>query len=122
MGEKSKRWVERRGRVPRSGTNEGDGARQRGDGRCAASAPEHGGGVDCTGCPWGGAGNNAERLRVVEAEGTTLTAHNMGCDGRGRARRITSAASVGSMQLALLFGLVISPADDSSSIIDFVLK
>jgi hypothetical protein len=66
MGEKSKRWVERRGLVPRSGTNEGDGARQREDGRCAASAPEQSGGVVCTGCPLGGAGNNAERLRGVE--------------------------------------------------------
>ena len=44
MGEKSKRWVKRRGRVPRSGTNEGE----------------------------------AKRLRVVEAAGTTLTAHKMG--------------------------------------------
>jgi hypothetical protein len=29
MGEKSKRWVERRGRVPRSGTNEGEAERLR---------------------------------------------------------------------------------------------
>ena len=53
---------------------------------------------------------------------TTLTAHKMGRDGRGRARRITSAASIGSMQLAVPFGLVISFADGCSSIIDFVLK
>jgi len=30
MGEKSKRWVERRGRVPSSGTNEGEEERLRG--------------------------------------------------------------------------------------------
>ena len=30
MGEKSKRWVERRGRVPRSGTNEREAQRLRG--------------------------------------------------------------------------------------------
>jgi hypothetical protein len=65
MGEKSKRRVKRRGRVPRSGTNEGDEARQRGDGRCAASAPERSVGVDFTGCPLGGEINNAERSRVV---------------------------------------------------------
>ena len=29
MGEKSKRWVERRGSVPRSGTNEGEAERLR---------------------------------------------------------------------------------------------
>jgi len=61
-----------------AGPIEGDGARQRGDGRCAASAPERSAGVVCTGCPSGGADYNAERSRGVEAAGTTLTAHKMG--------------------------------------------
>jgi hypothetical protein len=36
----------------------------------------------------------AECMRVVEAEGTTLTAHKIGRHGRGRARIITSEASI----------------------------
>lgn len=54
-------------------SNEGDGARERGEGRRAASAPERSEGVDRPGCPLGGAVNNAECMRVVEAAGTTLT-------------------------------------------------
>src|SRR5690606_28295208 len=43
-----------------------DGAREREDGRCTASAPERSGGVVRSGRPLGGANNNAEGLRVVE--------------------------------------------------------
>jgi len=54
--------------------------------------------------------------------GSEATAHNMGCDGRGRAGRITSVASVVSMHLDLPFGSVIALANGCSSIVDFVLK
>ena len=69
--------MERRGSVPpRDQRGGSDRARQGGDGQCEALAPERSAGVNRSGCPLGAAMNKC--LRVVEAAGTTLTAHTMG--------------------------------------------
>jgi hypothetical protein len=80
--------------------NESDGARQRGDGRCVALAPKRSEGVDCTGCPSGGAGNNTgspaafERIHVTDGAASLTNSYRFERVGSAR-RRVSGVQATG---------------------------